>query len=115
MRNWNKIMSILVVLLLVISMLTACSSSNSVTSNENENVAKNENNDTTKSPKNDSEEAKAKIDTSEFVEIVWYHLGDPPTNGQLELAAEEWNKILKEKVNASLTIKFIEWADYLTK
>ena len=62
-----------------------------------------------------AEDQPQEIDTSDFVEIVWYHLGDPPTNDQLDLAAEEWNKILKEKVNASLTIKFIEWADYLTK
>ena len=42
-----------------------------------------------------AEDQPQEIDTSDFVEIVWYHLGDPPTNDQLDLAAEEWNKILK--------------------
>lgn len=99
-------------MILVISIVTACGRSDT-TNNGTGNLATNDsNNDTTESSEEDVEN---KIDTSEFVEVVWYHLGDPPTNGQLELAAEEWNKILKEKVNASLTIKFIEWADYLTK
>lgn len=55
------------------------------------------------------------IDTSEFKNIVWYHLGNIPTNGQIEKVDAEWDKILKEKVNANLEIKFIEWTDYMTK
>lgn len=57
----------------------------------------------------------AAIDTSEFQNIVWYHLGNIPTNGHLEKVTEKWNAILKDKVNASLELKFIEWTDYMTK
>lgn len=55
------------------------------------------------------------IDTSEFVELTMLVLGNVPTNGQLEKVQEEWNKILKEEINATLTLKWIEWADWLTK
>lgn len=81
----------------------------------NETNDTNDTNDSQDTASNEGGDEDVDIDTSEFVEIVWYHLGDPPTNDQLDLAAEEWNKILKEKVNAHLKINFIEWADYLTK
>ena len=55
------------------------------------------------------------VDTSEFVTITMMTLGDKPTNGQLEKVMEEVNAKLKEKVNAHLEIKWIEWADYMTK
>ncbi|MFC5465017.1 extracellular solute-binding protein [Lederbergia graminis] len=55
------------------------------------------------------------IDTSEFVTITMMTLGDKPTNGQLEKVMEKVNEKLKEKVNAHLEIKWIEWADYMTK
>ncbi len=61
-----------------------------------------------------SESAPA-IDTSEFVTVSHYMMGDAPKNGQLELAQEEWNKIMKEKINTAMELKWIEWADWSTK
>lgn len=52
---------------------------------------------------------------AKFVTITYLMLGDPPTNGQLEKVSAEWNKILKQKVNAHLTLKFTGWADWYTK
>ena len=54
-------------------------------------------------------------DTSEFVDINYTMMGNVPTNGQLEIVQAEWNKILKDKINASMTISWVEWADWLTK
>jgi putative aldouronate transport system substrate-binding protein len=51
----------------------------------------------------------------EFVTITHHMMGNPPTNGQLELAQDEWNKILKDKVNAAMVIKWIDWTDWFTK
>lgn len=53
--------------------------------------------------------------TKEFVTVTHHMMGNPPTNGQLEAAQDEWNKILKEKVNAHMVIKWIDWTDWYTK
>ncbi|MCL2420298.1 MAG: ABC transporter substrate-binding protein [Defluviitaleaceae bacterium] len=52
------------------------------------------------------------IDVSDFVEVIWYQMGDWPINGQLEAAQEEWNAILEDRVNAHMTIRFIGWTDW---
>lgn len=55
------------------------------------------------------------IDTSEFVTVTMLTVGDKPVNGQLEKVLEKVNAKLKEKVNANIELKWIEWADYMTK
>ncbi|MBM7568243.1 DUF3502 domain-containing protein [Paenibacillus sacheonensis] len=55
------------------------------------------------------------IDTSKFETINYVVLGDKPKNGQLEKVMEKVNAILKEKVNAELQFKWVEWADWQTK
>jgi putative aldouronate transport system substrate-binding protein len=113
----KSIIAMLLVMLLALSLITACGQKPSEEADkqpdqevEVEDKDKEDDKEDAPEPEDDVE-----IDTSKFVEVVWYHLGDPPTNEQLNLAAEEWNKILEEKVNAHLKINFIEWADYLTK
>lgn len=61
----------------------------------------------------DSTDNTSKIDTSEFVKIVYMTTGDPKDNGATEAMLVELNKILKEKVNAELEIYYIGWTDYL--
>lgn len=68
-----------------------------------------------KTPSTTGTTGDGKIDTSKFVELNFVALGNKPTNGQLEKVRDEWNKYLKEKINASLDIKWVEWADYTTK
>ena len=58
-------------------------------------------------------ENAADIDTSEFVELSMYVIGDRPA-GQ-DVNDEYMNEIFKEKLNCSLTINWIPWADYLNK
>jgi putative aldouronate transport system substrate-binding protein len=52
-------------------------------------------------------------DVSEPVELVMYYIGDETEDQDLVL--EEVNKILKEKINATLTLKNMSASDYSTK
>lgn len=52
-------------------------------------------------------------DVSKPVELVMYYIGDKPEDEDLVL--EEINKILKEKINATLVLKSISFSDYNTK
>ncbi|GIQ65374.1 hypothetical protein PACILC2_39420 [Paenibacillus cisolokensis] len=54
-------------------------------------------------------------DTSKFVKISYVVLGDKPKNGQFEKVLAEVNKRMKEKINAELEWKWVEWADWQTK
>ncbi|WP_256761967.1 DUF3502 domain-containing protein [Cohnella sp. WQ 127256] len=55
------------------------------------------------------------IDTSKFVKVSYVVLGDKPKNGQFEKVLEKVNKLMKEKINAELEWKWVEWADWSTK
>jgi len=48
-------------------------------------------------------------------EITMLVLGDKPTNGRLENMLEELNGKLKEEVNATLDLHYVEWADWQTQ
>lgn len=52
-------------------------------------------------------------DVSEPVELVMYYIGDKTEDEELVLA--EINKILKEKINATLVLKNMSLSDYSTK
>ncbi|TKJ88344.1 extracellular solute-binding protein [Paenibacillus sp. PK4536] len=61
------------------------------------------------------ESSSAGGDTSQFVTISFVVLGDKPKNGQFEKVMEKVNAIMKEKINAELQWKWVEWADWQTK
>lgn len=48
-------------------------------------------------------------------EITMLVLGDKPSNGRLENMLEVLNDKLKEKVNATLDLHYVEWADWQTQ
>ncbi|NDI35935.1 ABC transporter substrate-binding protein [Chengkuizengella sediminis] len=48
--------------------------------------------------------------TLEPYEIKWYAIGGPPQD--LDLVLEELNPYLKEKINATLDLEFIDWGEY---
>jgi putative aldouronate transport system substrate-binding protein len=56
-----------------------------------------------------------KKDTSKFVDVSHYWTGDVPVNGQFEIVQAKWNEYLKTKLNCSMTVKWIAWADWYTK
>jgi putative aldouronate transport system substrate-binding protein len=96
--KWKMKVSSTALSLVMAFSLTACSSGSKST--------------TTASP---STADKSKIDTSTFETITYVMLGDKPKNGQLEKVMDKINAIMKEKINAQLQIKWVEWADWLTK
>ncbi|SEA25178.1 putative aldouronate transport system substrate-binding protein [Lachnospiraceae bacterium NK3A20] len=53
------------------------------------------------------------LDTSKEVNLVMYVISDRPA-GQ-DIVDENFNKLLKEKLNATLTINWIGWAEYAQK
>lgn len=116
MRHAKRMTMALLALVLVIG-LAACGNSNSgkgSTSNGNDgkssgNDGKSSGNDGTKS------ENGSAIDTKDFETVTYVVLGDKPKNGQLEKVMEKVNAILKQKVNAELQFKWVEWADWQTK
>lgn len=66
-------------------------------------------------PKTKTIDLNAKIDTSKFVTVNMVVLGNKPTNGQLEKVQAKWNALLKTKVNANLSLTWVEWTDWYTK
>lgn len=58
--------------------------------------------------------AQAKADTKDFVNVTMVLMGEPK-NAENEKVMAKWNEYLKEKLNASLTIRWVEWSDYMTK
>ena len=57
--------------------------------------------------------AEDALDTSEFVELKMYLVGDKPEGYEDVLAAA--NEILKEKVNATISVDWLSWAEHGTK
>lgn len=67
--------------------------------------------DSTSSGNSSTDSATTEIDTSEHVTISYLTLGDIPTN-ETERALAAVNEILTEEVNAEMSLRWIEWADY---
>ena len=59
--------------------------------------------------------ASSNVDTSQHVKLTMLVLGNKPTNGRMEAAVAEANKLLTQKVNAEYQLQYIEWADWQTK
>lgn len=95
MKRAKRFISMLLVFVMVASILAGCGK-NSTSNNDN----------TTKS-------TDGKLDTSKEVKLTMYVIGDRPA-GQ-DLVDENFNKILKQKLNCTLQVNWIPWADYANK
>lgn len=51
-----------------------------------------------------------KDDMKEEVHLIWYTLGSTPEDNAM--VTEEVNKYLKNKINATIEFRYIEWGDY---
>lgn len=92
----KKLVSVLVATAMVASMLTGCGSSASGTTTSSGSTSQ-----------------SGEVDTSKEVNLVMYVVSDRPA-GQ-DVIDENINKILKEKLNCTLTINWIAWSDYANK
>lgn len=106
MRKIVKILALVLAVALAVS-LAACGSSNTGSNAQSTSSA-------AAAQSTSAADSKA-TETSKFVRLSYVMLGDPPTNGQLEKVQAKWNEIFKSKINAELTLKWVEWADWYTK
>jgi len=104
----KHLISMMLILILFFT-LTACQGGQTTASPTQ--TTKSEGGQTTGSQK---EETTA-VDISEFVTVSHLSLGDKPSSGQYEVVKAEWDKYLKDKLNAALEIQYIGWTDYLTQ
>ncbi len=49
----------------------------------------------------------------ETVKLTWYTIGQTPKD--LDMVQEKANEYLKEKINATIDMKFIDYGDYTQK
>lgn len=115
-HNLKKVLSLMLVLAFVFS-VTACTSEPTGSSSKapassggTESSAAGSSADESK-PVNTGTD----IDTSEQVNINMLVLGNKPTNGRMEAAVAEVNKLLLEKANATVSLEYIEWTDWQTQ
>ena len=112
-----KRLSIALLTLIMMVTLAACGGGSNKTANGSADNGKNDGgtNAATNTGANTGSKDDGKIDTSDFETITYVVLGDKPKNGQLDKVMEKVNAIMKEKINAELKFKWVEWADWQTK
>ncbi len=113
----KKLVAILLTTAMVTTGLTGCGSSDSSsTSSTATDTASTSTSASTETSSTDASAGTdtAAIDTSEHVVITYMTTGGAPTNGATEEMLEQLNAILTEKVNAELSIYYIDWTDYLS-
>lgn len=101
-KGKGKIVSASLAVLLATSLAACSNASNATPSGSQSNT-------------NTNSADTGKADTSKFETITYVMLGNKPTNGQVEKVLDKVNAIMKEKINAKLELKWVEWADYMTK
>lgn len=110
LKQRRKALSLLLSLALVLP-LAACGGGDTPTDGT---TTDNNNNQTTGTDEPDTTSEGSSIDTSEFVTVNMLVLGNKPTNGRMEAAVAAENELFKEKINAELSMQYIEWTDWQT-
>jgi putative aldouronate transport system substrate-binding protein len=108
MLRLRKVWVILLVCMLTVLAACAKNSGNSSANSTNSNSS-------AANSSNSAAVDNSKPDTSKFVKINYVILGDKPKNGQFEKVLAKVNELLKQKVNAEIEWKWVEWADWQTK
>lgn len=104
----KKILSIILVLSLFAALLTGCA--------KDKETAEQGNNASTQTPNSSGtgdDETFNGIDISKPITLKMYLLGD--RTADFDKVYEEINKILKEKVNATVEVEFLSWSEHDTK
>lgn len=103
-KTFKRTLSILLVMAMILS-LTSCSGGSESSTDSSATTTSTESGTST----------TGDADTSEQVNINMLVLGNKPTNGRAEAALEKVNELLLEKVNATLSLEYIEWTDWQTQ
>lgn len=102
----KKILAMLLSIIMVMSLFAACGKTTDGGSSNAGNTV------TTADPAGEGSSDSA-IDTSEFVELKMYLVGDKPEG--YDKIVDAANEILKEKVNATISVDWLSWAEHDTK
>lgn len=112
-RKMNKSYIMLVGILILTMMVVAGCGSNSNTASTNSPTPSTEN-APTGSP-NSTDSSSAAADTKDFVTLTWYMPPPLDPRPNEEKVMKYLNGILKEKINANLVFKFVDWSTYAQK
>lgn len=108
MKNARNLLTGLLVMVMMVVLLSGCSSKPDSSSNTSTTTSTSESTETS-----DSGNTDATLDTSKQVELVLYVMGTEP-NKQQEMN-DNLNKLLLEKFNCTLKINWVGWSDYANK
>ncbi len=108
LKRKKKVLSLLLALALILPLAACGGSQTNGTTGTDTTKGTGESNETSEDTGNGG------IDTSEFVSINMLVLGNKPTNGRMEAALAAENEIFKERINAELSLQYIEWTDWQT-
>jgi len=101
----KRFLSMALATIMVTSLLGGCGNSTSTTTDSST--------DSSTVTSDTVETSTGELDTSKEVNLVMYIVGDRPA-GQ-DVNDENFNKIIKEKLNCTLTLNWIPWSDYGNK
>lgn len=105
----KKVLALLLGTVIAVSLFAGCGKKTEVTSTTVENAAS----QTGTSEVDKAETTAPVIDTSEFVELKMYLVGDKPEG--FDDVYAKINEILKEKLNCTISVDWLSWGDHGTK
>jgi ABC-type sugar transport system, periplasmic component len=103
MKKVKRWLSLALIVVMMVSILGGCGKKNASDANKS----------SANPSKSTASGDSGKLDTSKEVQLVLYVIGDRPA-GQ-DVADENLNKLLKQKLNCTLKVNWIPWADYANK
>ncbi len=112
MKKSFRLVALLMALCMILGVFAACGDKNSSSTASTGSKASTEGSKTDDGSKAETPEA-GDLDTSNEVEVVMYVVSDRPAK-QDEID-ENMNKIFKEKLNTTLKVNWIGWAEYTNK
>lgn len=110
-KTRKKILFVLLAAVMTIWFLTGCGSSKDTSDKASTSNSSSSSSETSKESNTKGETSKA--DTSEYVELTMYLIGDRTPD--FDEVYAKINEILKEKLNCTVKVEFLSWGEHDTK